>query len=134
MGFATWMSCFRSRAPLPRLGQPPFNLAPGSGPIKESDMNQFGAPSALKPHRGTMLIIFGVLGIICCVIFGILAWVMGQGDLKEMAAGQMDPSGEGMAKAAKILGIVSVVLNVIGILIWGLMMAGIFAAAAGGMG
>ena len=81
-----------------------------------------------------MLIIFGVLGIICCVIFGILAWVMGQGDLKEMAAGQMDPSGEGMAKAAKILGIVSVVLNVIGILIWGLMMAGIFAAAAGGMG
>jgi len=28
-------------------------------------MNQFGAPSALKPHRGTMLIIFGVLGIIC---------------------------------------------------------------------
>ena len=33
-------------------------------------MNQFGAPSALKPHRGTMLIIFGVLGIICCVIFG----------------------------------------------------------------
>ncbi|OQA37004.1 MAG: hypothetical protein BWY56_01221 [Acidobacteria bacterium ADurb.Bin340] len=97
-------------------------------------MNQFGAPSALKPHRGTMLIIFGVLGIICCVIFGILAWVMGQGDLKEMAAGQMDPSGEGMAKAAKILGIVSVVLNVIGILIWGLMMAGIFAAAAGGMG
>ncbi len=97
-------------------------------------MNQFGAPSALKPHRGTMLIIFGVLGIICCVIFGILAWVMGQGDLKEMAAGQMDPSGEGMAKAAKILGIVSVVLNVIGILFWGLMMAGVFAAAAGGMG
>ncbi len=97
-------------------------------------MNQFGAPSALKPHRGTMLIIFGVLGIICCVIFGILAWVMGQGDLKEMAAGQMDPSGEGMAKVAKILGIVSVVLNAIGILIWGLMMAGIFAAAAGGMG
>ncbi len=67
-------------------------------------------------------------------IFGILAWVMGQGDLKEMAAGQMDPSGEGMAKAAKILGIVSVVLNVIGILFWGLMMAGVFAAAAGGMG
>lgn len=26
-------------------------------------MNQYGAPSALKPHRGTMLIIFGVLGL-----------------------------------------------------------------------
>ncbi len=99
-------------------------------------MNQYGAPSALKPHRGTMLIIFGVLGLICCIIFGILAWVMGQGDLKEMAAGRMDPSGEGMTKAAKILGIISVVLNVLGILIWGLMMAGIFtaAAAAGSLG
>lgn len=99
-------------------------------------MNQFGAPSALKPHRGTMLIIFGVLGLICCIIFGILAWVMGQGDLKEMEAGRMDPSGEGMTKAAKILGIISVVLNVLGILIWGLMMAGMFslAAASGGLG
>lgn len=93
-------------------------------------MNQYGAPSALKPHRGTMLIIFGVLGLICCIIFGILAWVMGQGDLKEMAAGRMDPSGEGLTKAAKILGIISVVLNVLGILVWGLMMAGIFTAAA----
>lgn len=93
-------------------------------------MNQYGAPSALKPHRGTMLIIFGVLGLICCIIFGILAWVMGQGDLKEMAAGRMDPSGEGITKAAKILGIISVVLNVLGLLVWGLMMAGIFTAAA----
>lgn len=99
-------------------------------------MNQYGAPSALKPHRGTMLIIFGVLGLICCIIFGILAWVMGQGDLKEMAAGRMDPNGEGLTKAAKILGIISVVLNVLGLLIWGLMMAGIFtaAAASGGLG
>lgn len=99
-------------------------------------MNQYGAPSALKPHRGTMLIIFGVLGLICCIIFGILAWVMGQGDLKEMAAGRMDPSGEGVTKAAKILGIISVVLNVLGLLIWGLMMAGLFtaAAASGGLG
>lgn len=48
----------------------------------------------------------------------------------------MDPSGEGMTKAAKILGIISVVLNVLGILIWGLMMAGMFslAAASGGLG
>lgn len=71
----------------------------------------------LKPHRGTMLIIFGVLGIICCVIFAILAWVMGSSDLKAMAAGEMDRSGEGMTNAAKILGIIGVVLGILG-LIW----------------
>ncbi len=71
----------------------------------------------VKPHRGTMLLIFGILGIICCFIFAILAWVMGSGDLKAMAAGEMDRSGEGMTNAAKILGIVGCVLAVLS-LIW----------------
>ncbi len=71
----------------------------------------------VKPHRGTMLLIFGILGIICCFIFAILAWVMGSGDLKAMAAGEMDRSGEGMTNAAKILGIVGCVLAVLS-LVW----------------
>ncbi len=90
------------------------------------------APVGLKPHRGTMLLIFGILGIICCIIFGILAWVMGSADLKEMEAGRMDPSGEGMTKAGKILGMVSCALAVLGLLIWiamfALGMAGAFMA------
>jgi hypothetical protein len=79
-------------------------------------MNQLGNPIGLKPHRGGMLLAFGILGLLCCIIFGILAWVMGSTDLKEMEAGRMDPSGEGMTKAAKILGIIGCVLNVLGIL------------------
>lgn len=71
----------------------------------------------LKPHRGTMLLIFGILGVICCFVFAILAWVMGSGDLKAMAAGEMDRSGEGLTNAAKILGIVGCVLAVLS-LIW----------------
>lgn len=71
----------------------------------------------LKPHRGTMLLIFGILGIICCFIFAILAWVMGSGDLKAMAAGEMDRSGEGLTNAAKILGIVGCVLAILS-LVW----------------
>lgn len=86
----------------------------------------------LKPHRGTMLVIFGVLGLICCLIFAILAWVMGNSDLKEMAEGRMDPSGEGMAKAGKIMGMIGVALNVLGILIWVALFAlGLGAAAMG---
>jgi hypothetical protein len=70
----------------------------------------------IKPHRGGMILAFGILGL-CCIIFPILAWVMGNGDLKEMAAGRMDRSGEGMTKAGKIIGMIFVILGIIGIVI-----------------
>lgn len=47
----------------------------------------------LRPHRGTVILVLGIVGIVCCFICGIIAWVMGNGDLREMAAGRMDPSG-----------------------------------------
>lgn len=72
----------------------------------------------LKPHRGPMMLTFGILGLICCLVFGILAWVMGQADLKEMAEGRMDPAGEGMTKAGKILGMVGCALAVLGVVAW----------------
>ena len=37
-------------------------------------MNEYGNPVSLKPHRGGMLLAFGILGILCCLVFGILAW------------------------------------------------------------
>ena len=79
-------------------------------------MSNFPA-TGLKPHRGTMILIFGILGIVCCLIFGILAWVMGGNDLKEMAEGRMDPAGEGLTKAGKIMGIVGCVLAIVGLVI-----------------
>jgi hypothetical protein len=79
-------------------------------------MNEIQA-TGQKAHRGGMLLTFGILGIVCCFIFGILAWVMGGSDLKEMAEGRMDPSGEGLTKAGKILGIVGCVLAILGLAI-----------------
>jgi hypothetical protein len=72
----------------------------------------------VKAHRGTMLLIFGILGIICCPIFGILSWVMGSSDLKAMANGAMDPSGEGLTKAGKILGMVGCALAILGMIFY----------------
>ena len=41
----------------------------------------------LKPHRGTLILILGILGIFCCGIFtAIPAIIMGSGDLKAMDA------------------------------------------------
>ncbi|NIP27418.1 MAG: hypothetical protein GWN67_03360 [Phycisphaerae bacterium] len=71
----------------------------------------------LAPHRGTMILVFGILSIVCCLIFGIVAWVMASKDLKEMAAGRMDPSGQGITKAGMICGIVGIALQLLGILL-----------------
>jgi 4-amino-4-deoxy-L-arabinose transferase-like glycosyltransferase len=81
------------------------------------DDDEYDAPrggGGGKPHRGVMILVFGILSLVCCpLIFGLLAIFMGQADLKEMDAGRMDPSGRGMTKAGVIIGIVGLVLWVI---------------------
>jgi len=93
---------------------------------------------AMRPHRGVMILVFGILGLVCCIIFAIVAWVMGNGDLQEMDAGRMDPSGRGLTQAGKILGIVAVALLVLGIVIQVILLAlgmgMMFAIPAGGGG
>ena len=64
-----------------------------------------------------MILVFGILGIACCFPFGIAAWILGNADLKQMEAGIMDPTGQGLTKGGKICGIISVVLNTLGILL-----------------
>ena len=98
----------------------------GQPPIEQVQTYPAGG-QPVRPHRGVMILVFGILGIVCCLIFGIIAWVMGNGDLREMDAGRMDPSGRGLTQAGKILGIVSVALAVLGFLIW-LLVGGIGAS------
>ncbi len=64
----------------------------------------------VRPHRGVMILVLGILGIVLCAICGIVAWVMGNSDLREMQAGRMDKTGEGMTKAGKICGMIGVIL------------------------
>ncbi len=70
----------------------------------------------MKPHRGTLILVLGILGLVICFPLGIAAWIMGQGDLKEMDSGVMDPTGRGMTSAGKIIGIVATVLTALGLL------------------
>ncbi|MAI67055.1 MAG: hypothetical protein CMJ26_04170 [Phycisphaerae bacterium] len=83
----------------------------------------------MQPHRGTMILVFGILGLITCFPLGIAAWVMGNGDLKKMDAGVMDPDGRGSTQAGKIIGMISVLLAILGIAIW-LLVGFLFAGAA----
>jgi hypothetical protein len=98
--------------------QPPVTPAESQPPTQ--------AP--LKPHRGVVVLVLGILGIIPCFICGIIAWVMANSDLKEMDAGRMDPAGRGMTQAGKICGIIGVILAAVGLVIQ--LLTGLFVAGA----
>lgn len=66
----------------------------------------------IKSHRGSMILVFGILGIVVCGPLSIVAWIMGSCDLKEIAAGRMDPEGQSSTYAGWILGIIGTVLNI----------------------
>lgn len=70
----------------------------------------------LAPHRGSTILALAIIGLLVCgPILGPVAWIMGTNDLKEMAAGRMDPSGEGSTRAGQVIGIVSTILAIISI-------------------
>lgn len=91
---------------------------------------QYAQP--LKPHRGGAILALGIVGLTVCVICGIIAWVMGNTDLREIDAGRMDPAGRGNTSAGRICGMISVILGIVGFvitMIWIL----VFALAAASM-
>ncbi len=76
----------------------------------------------MKAHRGTLILIFGILSVLACLPLGIAAWVMGQRDLKAMDAGTMDPSGRSSTNAGRILGMIGTLLVCISVMLmfaWG---------------
>ena len=73
---------------------------PPSAPTETQPVTQ----QPLRPHRGGVVLALGILGLVVCFILGIIAWVMGNKDLREIDAGTMDPSGRGLTKAGKICG------------------------------
>lgn len=92
----------------------------------------FGATAAgyVVPHRGGLILVLGLVGfVIGCPIFSLMAWVMGSHDLREMRAGRMDRSGEGLTQVGQILGMIQSLLWIGGaVLIMGLIL---LAAVAG---
>jgi hypothetical protein len=71
----------------------------------------------MKPHRGTLILILGILSLVVCGPLGIAAWIMGNGDLKEIDAGTMDPSGRSTTNAGRICGIIAVILMAISVVV-----------------
>jgi hypothetical protein len=75
-------------------------------------MNDVQPAVPTKAHRGVIWLVLGLLSFPVW-IFGVAAWIMANRDLKAMAEGKMDPSGERLTKAGKILGIIGLALNLL---------------------
>lgn len=74
-----------------------------------------------EPHRGGFILTMGILSaatlFVCpflvpiALIPGLIAWILGARDLREMRAGRMDPSGRDNTQAGWICGIIGTLLN-----------------------
>lgn len=70
--------------------------------------------SNVAPHRGTVVLILGIVGVFCCGLCGLIAFILGLIDLGKMKKGEMDSSGQGLTMAGTIIGIVGFVLHCAG--------------------
>lgn len=85
------------------------------------------------PHRGTLILVLGVLSLIGGSIFtGIPAWIMGNNDMKEIRAGRMDPEGEANTNLGRILGMVGTLLHLIPLVLAGCFCCSMILAGAAG--
>lgn len=66
-----------------------------------------------KPDQGVLILVMGILGFVCCPIFGVVAWVMGHTALNDIQAGRVDPNSKGLVQAGYYIGIASVLLNLL---------------------
>ena len=93
---------------------------PYAAPNVESTVSA-NLPRAAKSHRGVLILVLGIISLLVCVFAGIPAWLMANEDLAEMDAGLMDDSGRSLTRIGKVLAIISVVLAVLQLILFGRM-------------
>lgn len=84
-------------------------------------------PSGQTGSASTNAILALVLGILsfimCPIILAIAAWIMGKNELKAIDNKQSPEEGRTFAKIGMWLGIINIILSIIGMLIFGLLLA-----------
>lgn len=67
----------------------------------------------MKPHRGVLILVFGILSLVFCSPLGFVAWSMANRDLEEMALGLMNRSGRDLTRAGRVCGMVATGLLIV---------------------
>ncbi|HAA67593.1 MAG TPA: hypothetical protein DCE55_00485 [Planctomycetaceae bacterium] len=73
----------------------------------------------LKPDRGLLVLWIGILGSVLFFVpvFGVMAWVMGSSDLREMREGTMDSRGVVLTRAGQLLGMIEVLAFIVSMVV-----------------
>jgi hypothetical protein len=82
--------------------------------------NRPGGYSAVgkNPHRGVAVLVLAIMAwVVGCFILSIVALAMASEDLKKMQAGTMDPEGESMTQAGRIIASIHLVVSAVGLLV-----------------
>jgi predicted Zn finger-like uncharacterized protein len=130
-------------APPPPPAEAPDERDDG-GDAEERRSRRRSRDGAAKPGRGGMIMTFGIVSVVmplvgflvqliaglvfpplgfCGWVFvivglalGIMAWVMGSGDLKKIQAGRIDTAAQSGTKTGYITGIIGTILNILYVL------------------
>jgi hypothetical protein len=81
-----------------------------------------GQPQSTSTQAITSLVL-GVLSLFCCPLLAPIAWYLGNQELKAIREGRSPATGEGIAKAGMILGIIGTIWFVL-VMLWAFFMGG----------
>jgi ABC-type Fe3+ transport system permease subunit len=70
-----------------------------------------------ESSQASTALVLSIIGLVCCQLLGIVAWIMANNELQAIKAGRRNHANEGTANAARIIGIVATVLFGIGIVL-----------------
>jgi hypothetical protein len=122
-------------------GQPGYGQQQGYGQPGYGQQG-YGSPGYSAPYggqagyvapqdhpKGTQILVLGILSLVCCGLLGPVAWIQGNNVLREIDAAPWAYANRGNVQAGRIIGIISTVLLVGTIAIYGVMI--LFVGLAG---
>jgi hypothetical protein len=76
----------------------------------------YGGGGQPEHPQGTTILVLGIVGLVCCGIAAVVAWIMGNKAQQEIDAGQYAPTSS--VKIGRILGMVGTILTALGLVFY----------------